>query len=394
MKPRFRWGPVLFFGVVALAGCHRTADPLVHSGSLKRSSVLAGFGACARELARDFRASAERLEARTAAAGSAVSAENTASARGAWTEAIDLWERNEVLQFGPAAPLDAPGGLDLRAQIYSWPVVGRCEIERALVDQSYARSTFGDGSPATRGLYAAEYVLFYDGVDNACGPTSAINQSGTWAALDPAELAARKAGYAHAVAVDLVRRAKTLEERWSPSGGDFGRELSTAGSSTSLFATQALAFNAVVRALFYLESATKDLKLGRPSGLRDCATDTCPEALESTWARRSKHHVRANLVGGQLLTFGCDAGGQVGFDDLLRATGHADLADRLAAAFVDAIAAVDAVPDIDFDATLRRDPLVLRQLYVTVKRLTDLLRTDFVTALQLDLPSRVEGDND
>ena len=371
-----------------------TGDPPLADAGLRRSDVLTAFGACAYDLARDFRERAEILERRTSTYAGAPTNENQAVARAAWEDAIDLWERAEVFQFGPAAPIGAPGGQDLRSQIYSWPAVSRCTIEQGLVGKTYDTPTFADVSTAARGLYAAEYLLFYGGTDNVCGPTSAINTNGTWAALGATGLRDRKAGYAHAIALDLVTRARTLEAQWSPSGGAFGRELTNAGGTTGIFATQQLAFNAVSDALFYVEIATKDMKLGKPSGLRDCTTETCPEALESPWAKRSKHHVRENLVGGRTLVFGCEAGGQVGFDDLLRAMGQGAVADRLAVAFDEAIAAVDAIPDADLDATLTRDPLVVRALYVAVKKITDILRTDFVTLLDLEIPKVIEGDND
>jgi predicted lipoprotein len=396
MHPRTLWVALL----VTTLACRRVVSvpagdaPLAGDAGLTRADVLRGFGACAYDLARDFRDRADTLERRTAAFAQAPTSENEAVARAAWEDAIDHWQENEVFQFGPAAPLGVPGGEDLRAQIYAWPVVSRCTIEQGLVGKTYAQPSFAnDVSPTARGLYAAEYLLFYPGSDNVCGPTSAINTSGAWTALGPGGLRQRKAEYAHAIALDVAQRARTLEARWSPSG-TFARDLATAGSSTSIFASQQLAFNAVSDALFYVEIATKDQKLGKPSGLRDCETETCPDALESPWAKRSKHHVRANLIGARTLAFGCEAGQSLGFDDLLRAMGQGSVADRLAAAFDEAIAAVDAVPDADLDATLARDPQVVRALYVAVKKVTDILRTDFVTLLDLEIPKVIEGDND
>jgi predicted lipoprotein len=381
-------------------GCRRvvsepTGDvPLAGDAGLTRAGVLGAFGACAYDLSRDFRARAETFERRTATLAAAPSGENLAVARAAWEDAIDVWQRIELYQFGPAAPVTSPGGKDLRAQIYSWPTVSRCPLEQGLVNRTFEQPTFTTDSPTNRGLYAAEYLLFYPGTDNACGAGSAINTSGAWAALGTAGLAQRKGEYAHAIALDLVSRARTLETAWAPSGGNFGKELVNAGSATGLFASQQLAFNTVSDALFYIEIATKDMKLGKPSGLRMCDTPTCPEALESPWAKRSKIHVRSNLVGAQMLVLGCAAGGNVGFDDLLSAMGRGDVAARLATAFTEAIAAVDAIPDADLDATLARDPVVVQSLYLAFKKITDIIRTDFVTVLDLEIPKVVEGDND
>lgn len=393
-------GALVLLSVLWVAlGCRRvvsepTGDVPLADGGLKRSDVLGAIGGCAYDLSRDFRERAEIFERRTDTYARTPTPANQAVARAAWEDAIDLWQRIEVFQFGPAAPLAAIGGKDLRSQIYSWPVMSRCTVEQSIVAKGYEQPTFVESSPTTRGLYAAEYLLFYPGTDNVCGSNSAINTNGTWAALGTAGLEERKAAYTHAIAIDVLARARTLETAWAPSGGNFGRELTTAGSKTGLFASQQLAFNAVSDALFYIEIATKDAKVGKPSGLGDCGQPTCPDALESPWAKRSKAHFRSNLVGGQTLLFGCGASGNIGFDDLLRAMGQGQVADRLMVAFTEAIAAVDALPDADFEATLARDPTALRNIYMALKKITDALRTDFVSVLDLEIPKVIEGDND
>ena len=400
LKARPLGGSLVLLGaLLAVWGCRRvvaepTGDVPLADGGLKRSDVLGAIGGCATDLSRDFRERAEIFERRTADYARTPTPENQAVARAAWEDAIDLWQRVEVFQFGPAAPLAAIGGKDLRSQIYSWPVMSRCTVEQGLVARAYEEPSFVESSPTSRGLYAAEYLLFYPGSDNVCGSNSAINTSGNWAALGTTGLAERKAGYTHAIARDVVTRARALENAWSPNGDNFGRQLTTAGSTTSIFASQQLAFNAVSDALFYIEISTKDAKVGKPSGFGDCGEPTCPAALESPWAKRSKQHVRSNLLGAQTLIFGCGASGNIGFDDLLRAMGQGVVADRLAAVFAEAIAAVDALPDADFDATLARDAGALRNVYMAMKKITDVLRTDFVTVLDLEIPKVIEGDND
>ena len=59
-----------------------------------------------------------------------------------------------------------------------------------------------------------------------------------------------------------------------------------------------------------------------------------------------------------------------------------------------ALAAVDAIPQGDLGAALRDDPARVRALYDAVKKLSDDLKSEFVTVLDLELPRKVEGDND
>lgn len=67
-------------------------------------------------------------------------------------QAFASWQENEVLQFGPAAPLAVAGGQELRDQIYSWPLVSRCAVEETLVSRLRpARLLQRGGQPARPG---------------------------------------------------------------------------------------------------------------------------------------------------------------------------------------------------------------------------------------------------
>jgi predicted lipoprotein len=397
---------IAMLGAVALpfGGCRRVvsgAPPvqpdltLPDGTTLKRSEVLGAFGRCAAGVAKEFVSKAEALEAADAALVADASPEKLAAARTAWNDALEVWQRVEVFQLGPAAPLSQPGGQDLRSQIYAWPLSSRCLLEQGIVSRAWEQPTFSTGLVTTRGLVAAEYLSFYEGADNACGPNAAINAQGTWAALGPAELAARRAAYAHAATADVLSRARQLDAAWDPARGNFVAELETAGAGSKTYKTQQLAFNAVSDALFQIELQVKELKVGKPAGLVQCMNATCPEALESTWAHRSKEHVRNNLLGVQMQLQGCEGGGKgIGWDDMLRGLGQIGLADRLDAALAGCFAALDAIEEPDFSQTLTADLASMQKLYAAIKALTDLLKSEFVTVLDLELPKIVEGDND
>jgi uncharacterized protein len=361
--------------------------------SITRGAVLQSIAACHMDLLGSFREGAEAFE--TAAALAKNDSAKRNEARIAWTKAIDVWQRIEMFQFGPAGSSATPGGLSLRDHIYSWPLVSRCLLEQNIVSKVYANADFGSTSLVNmRGLAAAEYLLFYDASDNACSPATAINASGQWAALGPDELAARKAFYASVVASGVANNARTLEKAWSATGGNFIGQFLNAGSSGSVYTTEHMALNAVSDAMFYLELPLKDLKLARPLGLMDCQAATCPEAVESRFAGRSRTHIRNNLVGFRMLATGCEAGGGLGFDDLLESTGAGALAAKLTSNVDLAIAAADAVPVDDLAVALTTAPATVLDLHVAIKGITDLLKTEFVSVLDLEAPQLLEGDND
>lgn len=368
---------------------------LPEGGTFTRAALLEAFGACALTHTKTFREDAEALARAANQAADAPSPSTRQETRDAWTRAMATWQRVEVMQFGPAGTGTLPGGRSLRDTLYTWPLTGRCAVDQTIADETYASGRFADELPVKRGLLAAEYLLFHEGADNGCAANVEPNASGAWAALGDEELARRKVQYVRVVAEDIAARARTLDDAWDPGKGNFLFEFTHAGAGSRTYRSDSVAFNAVSDALFYLDYATKDLKLGRPLGLSGCASATCPDAVESPFAGASKAHLRQNLLGFRALYAGCaDDGDGLGFDDYLFALGATELSRELRQAVDAALAAVDALEGADLARSLASEPERVRVVYDAVKRVTDLLKSQFLSVLDLELPVRVEGDND
>lgn len=366
----------------------------VDAGPFSEKALLTEFASCALGRYRAFLPLATQLRDAAAEWSAARSTENEQAAREAWRSAMAVWEEAELFQYGPAAVSSLPGGRDLRNQIYAWPVFSRCKVDEQLVARTYDGAAFSTSLINARGLGAVEYLIFYTGTDNACSEFSTINGSGTWAALSSGALIERKAAYAAAAAGDVLARTESLISAWEPAGGNFTAELVNAGAGSKTFAARLDALDAVSGALFYVDKVVKDAKLGKPLGYLECEQATCPDAVESLYARRSVEHLRANLIGFRRLFQGCgkDYAG-LGFDDWLRAAGATGLADDMMGALVATQAAVDAL-DAPIDRELADDPTSVALVHARLKVLTDLLKTEFVTVLHLQLPKGSEGDND
>ncbi|MDC3953946.1 imelysin family protein [Polyangium jinanense] len=370
-----------------------SGDPTGGMNTVTRATLLDAIATCNLELLDAFQKAAEELA--TEAAEAKMNPAGRVEAQAAWVKAIDLWQRAEPFQFGPGGPTNTPGGQGLRDTLYSWPLVSRCLVEQNIVSKAYEAPDFGTTALINmRGLAAAEYLLFYTGTDNACSPATGINATGSWAALSADELASRKAAYASSVSTGIAAMAGKLLGAWRPGDGDFAAQLRDPGKNGSVYTTEQMALNAVSDAMFHVETHVKDLKLARPLGILDCSNATCPEAVESRFARRSRPHVRNNLVGFRMLMSGCKDGEGVGFDDVLVAIGATALAEKMNADVNAAIAAADAIPADDLAQAIAETPESVKQLHDAVKRITDSLKTEFVTVLDLELPQIVEGDND
>jgi len=373
-------------------------------GDFSRSAMLASLG---RDVIlptyRQVEAEAEALEAHAMAYVAAVevdaadTATRAADLKAAFHRTMSAWQRAEVMQIGPAASsLGEAGGQDLRDEIYSWPTVNPCRVDQVLVEEGYAAARFFDEALVNvYGLDALEYLLFDDDLDNACPPQLEINQ-GAWDALDPQDITVRRARYAARVAGHLRATAEALVMAWDPAAGNFLGALSAPQSEASPFRGPREAVDALFHAMYYVELEVKDMKLALPAGVSArCPAETCPEDLESRFARRSLENIAANLRGFRALLRGQleDAPDGLGFDDFLAAAGAADLATAMDARAVAAIERAEGM-QADLRTLLADDPDAARALHSDVKALTDLLKSQFVTVLALSVPQEGAADND
>ncbi len=294
------------------------------------------------------------------------------------------WQRLEVMQFGPTGSSIKPGGLDIRDHVYAWPLFSRCATEDAMVSKQYEGGV-DKLLVNRRGLTALEFLLFHPGDDVSCSATA-------WAALTPAERTARKQAFIAALSNDVKAQADELFAAWE---GGFVETLRTAGPGNRVYMTTAGAMNRVSDAMFYVEKEVKDIKLAVPMGLRECGAPPCLEALESQYASHNTANLRANLEGFRQLLEGCEADYEgIGFDELLVSANAADLASRMKTNTAAAQLALEAIEESDLREALINDPASVRALYDAVKGVTDLIKSEFVTVLDLELPMGLEGDND
>jgi len=360
----------------------------------RRGEVLAALGEnVVLPLIERFATEAAALE--TALAGATTDAGGRDAAQSAWREAMSIWQELEMMQLGPlGSSLSVMGGQDLRARIYSWPLLNLCEVDRQTIGESYDDpDALAQISGAPIGLWAIEYLSFTDDPGNNCAPFDPINQEGTWESMADM-VPERRLTYAASLSTLVRRRAEELVDAWSPADGNFLEELSNPTRSGSVYRTAQEGLNAISDALFYLDRETKDMKLGAPLGITGCSAAQCPEALESQWALRSKEHVIANLLGFQAVFLGGAPGDDdLGFDDLLRDMGADGVADDMARALTAAIAATEEVPGTFRDA-LTQNEAAMTTAHTALISVTDILKSEFLSVLDLEAPDRAAGDND
>ena len=317
-------------------------------------------------------------------------------ARAAWLAAMTKWQRLEMMGLGPAgSPATFVGGAGLRDLIYAWPQANPCGVDQQLVSDVFEEP----GWAAARlvnilGLGSLEYVLFSEGEQNACPGSASINRDGLWDALSPAEVADRRARYAAVLAREIAAQVDALSSAWNEGG--FAAELKGAGQGSSRFTSAQNALDQIYAALFAIELATKDKRLGIPAGLHvDCPSDSCPQKAESRYSSTSKDNILANLLAVRAVFIGLDAQDAegVGFDDLLADRGASDLASSMTThltAVIDQVTAFDGT----LEAALGNEPARVRALYDALKLFTDDLKSTMPSTLGLRVPDEGAGDND
>lgn len=330
-----------------------------------------------------FEASAGALEEAAAAFAANRNDDTLVAAQEAWRVAMNAWQHIELFLVGPAGSMtDVAGGEDVRDEIYSWPLTNRCRIDQETVEEAYADPALLSVELVNvRGLDAMEYLLFDADTDNACSPISRLNMEGSWEAVRDS-IPERRANYA-ATAASLIHDSSTrLIALWRDG---YRAELVGPGEN---YGTVQEALNAITDALFYLDTEVKDMKLAGVAGVAEVIG---PETRESLDANVSIPNLRANLNAFALAFRGAD--GAVGLEELLQSAGAGDLATRMNSAIDDAIAELASLsPDIP--TLVAADERAMLPAYERIKDITDLLKTEFVGILDLELPSRAEGDND
>jgi len=310
-------------------------------------------------------------------------------AKTVWNATIDKWQRAEALLVGPAA-MD---NKTLRDKIYGWPLLTSCNLDRDTASQFADPGSYDISLKLVnaRSLAAVEYLLYATATAHACLATPA-----GWDALGT-NLPLARCRLAQVIATDVAAQGAVLETAWRADGGDYVGELGDAGNSGSSITSAQAAANEVSDAMFFVDTMVKDMKLGEAAGItiNVCGTvdEPCLREVEHALSDRASFSIRTNLVALREVFTGTAAVDGPGFDDFLIGVGHAEVAERMTTLIDAAIAAANALPD-SYLTALASDYAKVVATHTAVKEITDNLKTQFVTLLNLEIPDDVATDND
>lgn len=316
------------------------------------------------------------------------------TAKSSWQVSMSAWQQLEVMQIGPLLNNDA----QLRNEIYSWPVTNQCAVDQDVGFNEAGTVAGGEydiskRTSTRRGLDAQEYLLFNTDLNHACANDSQAPQN--WNQRPDIERKIARCEYSVEVANDLLNSANELADAWLSGGTNSYAEILKTAATNGQFDSVDAAINRVTDALFYVDKITKDAKLGAPVGLinNSCGTATCVNDIESRLSAHSLQNIRANIVAMQRVFKGGSSDTDVGFDDYLVAVDASELAVTMA---TDIQAMIDAIDSFEgeFEAAVVNEPAKVQALYQDIKKVTDNLKSAFITFLSLQLPASSAGDAD
>jgi predicted lipoprotein len=333
--------------------------------------------------------------------GSTVEASERETAQIAWRSAMSTWQKSEAFLVGPVTK----NGGTLRNNIYSFFSVAplsACATDQAVVLAQASGFDISTRSFNHRGMDTLEYLLFNDNPNHNC-PTQ-INETQNWNALPSEDRFKQRCDYAQIVAADTQHAIEDLINAWVPTGINNRSSFIDPKNLSS-------SFKALSDSLFYIELEVKDSKLGVPTGINSsCSQLTCAAASESQFSDTGLDNIRANLTGFRDAFTGNSG---LGFDDIVLAKGFSSvsqtfldntnkaitLIDSMDSTLLEQLEQIEASGSATDCANSQANPesvqsIPICSLHGYLKRITDSLRTEFITIVDVDLPTRAGGDND
>lgn len=295
----------------------------------------------------------------------------------------------------------------LADNIYSWPYIDQCGIDRSVVN--YAKTGVADTSifHTAKGLGAIEYLLFEKSLVSKCN-LRANPDVKSWNAKPADEKMLERCEVAAALSSDLVSMTTQLEDDWNPSKGNYTVRMIDNTIHENLNAST----NALVDSLFIGIEKVKDARLGKPLGRhKECLNDNkkCPEMSEHALSGLGVQAVAAQVAGFKAVWTGdYESVSGIGLEDFVRQQGRSEVADTMNAYISDSLktadiissekSLVEMIDEMDSAqclATTKSDRRVdVCAFHADVREVANLLKIEVFSILSLRLPSFGQGDND
>ncbi len=170
-----------------------------------------------------------------------------------WYATRKIWEQSEAFLFGPVSFK----GLD--PAIDDWPI-SYTEIDSVLKSSNTFTSAYIQNLNTTlKGFHPIEYMIF-----------------GLGGARKANELTSRQKDYLLAVADNLKTITAQMYTEWQAQGGNYALQVSSAGTSTSVYKTRKEALLEITNSMIGIISEVGEAKIGEPYTVIDSMLEESP----------------------------------------------------------------------------------------------------------------------
>ena len=256
------------------------------------------------------------------------SASNLDIARNSWRDTRVPWEKSEGFLFGP---VDTKG---IDPAIDSWPV-NKIDLDAVLSSSDALTEGYVDAlAGELKGFHTIEYLLWGGTGDKQMG-----------------DFTPREFEYLLSVTKNLELKTQILADSWSATGDNYVRNLTEAGTSSSIYLTEKSALQELVQGMIAIADEVANGKINDPLSLQDLSKE------ESQFSHNSKNdfanNIRsiANVYNGKFNVNG------LGIYDVVKDSDDA-LANRLNDEISEAIIAIDNIPGTFSDAVFNNQVAV------------------------------------
>ena len=334
------------------------------------------------------------------AIGSANESAQLLGAQNAWKSAMGVWQRAEMHKLGPVIANNET--LQNRILSYKQGNINTCALDQAVVLSQPGGFDISQKAPNQKGLGSVGYLLFNADLTHTCPGT--IAETVDWDARTEQQRKEWRCDHARIVVTDIESAVNDVVSEWEIDGGNYrGVFINNLNNQAS--------FKGVSDGLFYMDVSTKDQKLGLSLGISgNCSQPSCPTAIESRFSETSLANIKANIESFKLILTG---NGGLGLDSLISDAQVPEVTERLLQYSNDALAEIDGMSVSLYDQAVEIDTdneatectnaynspdtasnFPACNLYGHIKRISDELKTGFVTATNSSIPESSQSDND
>ncbi len=317
---------LLFF-----AACKKNDNNNLPDQTTTEATVLSHFtDQVARAQYNDLAAKAQVLHTAIATLESNRTDDNLNAARNAWKDMRAVWEQCEGFLFGPVEDDNYDPYMD------TWPT-DYTQMDSLLASSSPLNlQAIQNVTLSLRGFHPVEYIIF-----------------GRSASRRAADLTSRQLEYLSSLSDDLLNNCNNLAASWAADGGNYGAQITSAGSAGSKYNTRQEVFLAMTDGLIDICEEVGEGKMEEPFAQQD------PQKVESPYSGNSVADFKNNIIGLQNVYLGRYKTDGPGMNNLV-ALGNVALDNKIQSQITAAINSFDNITHPFEQAIFDQKPQILQ----------------------------------